>query len=183
VEVKGAGMNTDMNRLKEFAMRKLMRVLFGSATLVMFAGLSAQAQTSVTSYQVHYPISQTLTDVCMTGSPTITLSGEYFFEYFFQQQANGDTHLHWTSHYNITGVEDGIQYIGTDQQKYDLKADPDGFPPQPTSDFHTTDKFKLIAQGPYPKETIQSFLHVKVNAGNVVTVNQEKAPIVKCQGK
>jgi hypothetical protein len=164
-------------------MRKIIQALVKAALLSLAAGLAAQAQTSVTSYQVHQAISQTLIDMCVPGNPAITLSGEYFFEYFFQQQPNGDTHLHWTSHYNINGVENGVKYIGTDQQTYDLKADPDGFPPQPTSDFHTTDKFKLIAQGPYPKEVIQSFLHVRVNASNVVTVNQDQGPVVKCQGK
>lgn len=164
-------------------MCKIMRALLGVMALGLVAGLAAQGQTSNTSYQIHQPISQSIADVCMPGNPTITLTGEYFFEYHFEQQPNGDTHTHWTSHYNITGMEAGIKYVSTDQQTYDVKADPDGFPPQPTSDFHTTDKFKLIAQGPYPKETIQSFLHIKVNANNVVTVDQDQGPIVKCQGK
>jgi hypothetical protein len=172
-----------MENIKEFAMGKVMKVVVGSVALALLTGLSTEAQTSNTSYQLHQPISQTLTDVCVPGNPTITLSGEYFYEYHFELQPNGDTHLHWTSHYNITGIENGIKYVSTDQQTYDIKADPDGFPPQPTSDFHTSDKFKLIAQGPYPKETIQSFLHVKVNAANQVTVDQEKAPVTKCQGK
>jgi hypothetical protein len=30
---------------------------------------------------------------------------------------------------------------------------------------------------------VQSFLRIKVNAQNVVTVNQDQAPIVKCQGQ
>ena len=170
-----------MTHFKEFAMEQ-MRILL--AVAVVSAATVTQAQTSVTSYQLHQPITQTITDVCMPGNPPITLRGEYFYEYHFQQQPNGDTHLHWTSHYNITGTEGGIQYFSTDQQTYDLKMDPDGtFPPVPTSDFHTTDKFKLIAQGPYPKETIQSFQHMKVNAQNVVTVDQEKPSVVKCQGK
>jgi hypothetical protein len=171
-----------MNKFKEFAMSKIGKILLTMTAFVLVA-LPLHAQSSNVSYQLHQPISQTITDVCMPGTPTITLSGEYFFEYSFQQQPNGDTHLHWTSHYNITGVEYGINYVSTDQQTYDLKADPDGFPPQPTSDFHTTDKFKLIAQGPYPKETIQSFLHIRVNAQNVVTLNQDQGLIVKCQGK
>ena len=165
-------------------MGHMMRIPVGVAALTLLLGLVAQAQTANTSYQIHQPISQTITDVCMPGTPTITLSGELFSEYHFEQQSNGDTHLHWTSHYNIKGTEAGINYVSTDQQTYDLKMDPDGsFPPVPTSDFHTSDKFKLIAQGPYPKETIQSFLHIKVNAQNVVTVDQEKDPVVKCQGK
>ena len=165
-------------------MLKIMKMLVGLSVLILLAGLSAQAQTANTSYQLHQPITQTIVDPCVPGNPTITLSGEYFYEYHFQQQPNGDTHLHWTSHYNLKGTEAGINYVSTDQQTYDLKMDPDGtFPPVPTSDFHTTDKFKLIAQGPYPKETIQSFQHIKVNAQNVITVNQDKDPVVKCQGK
>ena len=169
-----------MTHFKEFAMGQ-MKVLMAVAGVVCAVSI-AQAQTSVTSYQVHYPITQTLTDTCMPGSPTVTLTGEYFFEYFMAQQPNGDTHTHWTSHYNLTGVENGITYVGKDQQTYDLKADPDGFPPQPTSDFHTTDKFKLIAQGPYPKMTVQSFMHIRVNAQNV-SITQEKDPVTRCQGK
>src|SRR5215469_18873438 len=173
-----------MTTLKESAMIPSMKTMFLFVAFVGLAVLSVQAQTSNVSYQLHQSITQTITDVCMAGNPVITLSGEYFYEYHFELQPNGDSHLHWTSHYNITGVENGITFVSTDQQSYDLKMDPDGsFPPVPTSDFHTSDKFKLIAQGPYPKETIQSFLHVKVNANNVVTVDQEKAPIVKCQGK
>jgi hypothetical protein len=168
---------------KELAMIRSVRILFTMLAAIVLAGLTVQAQSSNVSYQLHQPISQTVTDVCMPGSPTVTLGGEYFFEYYFQQQPNGDTHLHWTSHYNISGVENGIRYVSTDQQTSDLKADPDGFPPQPTSDFHTTDKFKLIAQGPYPKETIQSFLHIKVSSNNTVTVNQDQSPVVKCSGK
>ena len=163
-------------------MIQFVKVSLAMVLLAVLAAIPVQAQTSNVSYQLHQPISQTITDVCMPGNPTITLSGEYFFEYHFEQQPNGDTHLHWTSHYNITGVEYGIKYVSTDQQDYDLKTDPDGFPPQPTSDFHTSDKFKLIAQGPYPKETIQSFLHIKVNPNNVVTVNLDNGPIVKCNG-
>lgn len=164
-------------------MRKVTGVLFGAAAVAFFASLPTQAQTSVTSYQLHYPISQTITDTCLNPPQTVTLSGEYSFDYFFQQQPNGDTHLRMTTHYNVSGVENGINYVSTDQQTYDVKADPDGFPPQPTSDIHTSDKFKLIAQGPYPKEIIQSFLHVKVNTQNAITVNQDQGPIVKCQGK
>jgi len=164
-------------------MRKIGKVML-AVTASLLVAVPLHAQTSNVSYQLHQPLSQTITDVCMTGNPIITLSGEYFMEYSFQQQPNGDTHLHWTSHYNLTGTELGINYVSTDQQTYDLKMDPDGsFPPVPTSDFHTSDKFHLIAQGPYPKETIQSFLHVRVNAQNVVTVNQDQGPIVKCQGK
>jgi hypothetical protein len=162
-------------------MRKIGKVMLVMTASLLLA-LPLYAQTSNVSYQLHQPISQTIMDVCMPGSPTVTLSGEYFMEYSFQQQPNGDTHTHWTSHYNIMGTEGGINYVSTDQQTYDLKADPDGFPPQPTSDFHTTDKFKLIAQGPYPKETIQAFLHVRVSPQSVI-VTQEKDPIVKCQGK
>ena len=171
-----------MNQFKEFAMRKIGKVLL-AMTALMLVALPLHAQSSNVSYQLHQPISQTLTDVCMPGTPTITLSGEMFFEYSFQQHPNGDTHLHWISHYNITGVENGIKYVSTDQQTFELKTDPDGLPPQPTSDFHTSDKFHLIAQGPYPKEIIQSFLHIKVNASGVVTVNQDQGPVVKCQGK
>jgi hypothetical protein len=171
-----------MKNLKEFAMSGIKKVWLGIAVVVLVPCF-APAQNSITSYQYHYPLTQTFTDVCMPGSPTITLSGEYFFEYFMDTRPNGDTHTHWTSHYNVTGVENGISFIGNDQQTYDLKADPDGFPPQPTSDFHTSDKFKLIAQGPYPKMTVQSFLHIRVNAANQVRVDQEKGPVTKCQGK
>jgi hypothetical protein len=170
-----------MTNLKELAMIQFVKIFSVITVLTVLAALPAQAQTSNVSYQLHQPITQTLTDTC-TGQ-TVTLSGEYFYEYHFEQQPNGDTHVHWTSHYNLTGVEAGVKYVSTDQQNSDLKMDPDGtFPPVPTSDFHTSDKFKLIAQGPYPKMTMQSFLHVKVDANDNVVVNQDGAPVVKCSG-
>jgi hypothetical protein len=171
-----------MKTYKGFGMSKMIKVLLGNAVLVGLV-LPAGAQAPIQSFQFHQPLTQTITDTCITGNPSVTLSGEIFFEYFFQQQPNGDTHMHMTSHYNITGVENGIKYVSTDHQTSDLKTDPDGFPPQPTSDFHTSDKFKLIAQGPYPKMTVQSFMHVRVNASGQITVNQDQGPIVKCQGK
>ena len=164
-------------------MIRFIKTISAMMAFALLTVLSTQGQTSNVSYQFHQPITQTLTDTCMPGSPIVTLSGDLFYEYSFQQQPNGDTHLHWTSHYNLTGVENGIKFVSTDQQTYDLKMDPDGtFPPVPTSDFHTSDKFKLIAQGPYPKMAIQSFTHVKVNANNQIVVDQEHDPVVKCSG-
>lgn len=162
-------------------MTRFTKTLFAIFALVLLAGLSAQAQVvSNINYQQHYPITQTILDVC--NNVSVDLSGEYFMEYHFEQMANGDTHLHWTSHYNLVGSEGGIKYIGKDQQNYNLKSDPDGFPPQATSDFHTSDKFKLIAQGKAPDMTIQSFLHIKVNASGQTVLDQEKSPVVKCSG-
>jgi len=162
-------------------MIQVVKMFLAMVALVAVSVLPSQAQTSNVSYQYHQPLTQTLTDTCT--NQTVTLSGEYFYEYHFEQQPNGDTHLHWTSHFNLTGVEAGVKYVSTDQQNYDLKMDPDGtFPPVPTSDFHISDKFKLIAQGPYPKMTMQSFLHVKVDANNNIVVNQDKPPVVKCSG-
>jgi hypothetical protein len=170
-----------MKRLKELVMNRTIQIVVALVVFALGTGGAAHAQKQVTSYQYHYQITQTVVDVC-NNNIAVEMTGEYFFEYFQMQQPNGDMHTHWTSHYNLKGVENGVMYVGTDQQTYDLKADPDGFPPQPTSDFHTSDKFKLIAQGPYPKMTIQSFLHVRVSPSGA-NVTQEKDPVVKCTGK
>jgi hypothetical protein len=86
------------------------------------------------------------------------------------------------THYNVTGTDsNGIKYVGKDQQNYDLKLDPDGtFPPVPTSDFRTNDRFKLIAQGPTPDMTMTQKLHIKVDANGSKTVDQEGPPVIKC---
>jgi hypothetical protein len=127
-------------------------------------------------------VSQTLTNSCTSPATTVTLGGEFFFEFHCETKANGDFHEHWTSHYNVTGMDsNGIKYVGKDSQNYDLKMDPDGsFPPVPTSDFRTNDKFKLIAQGPTPDMTMTQTLHMKVDANNNITVQKEGNPVMKC---
>ena len=72
--------------------------------------------------------------------------------------------------------------MGKDQQNYDLKLDPDGtFLPVPTSDFKTSDKFKLIAQGPTPDMIMTQKLHIKVDANNNVTVEKDGPAVIKCK--
>ena len=145
-------------------------------------GCNAPGSNSTVNYTLHQPISQTLTNVCTNPATTVTLGGEFFFEYHCETKANGDLHEHWTSHYNLTGTDsNGIKYVGKDQQSYDTKLDPDGtFPPVPTSDLKTSDKFKLIAQGPTPDMTITQQLHIKVDANNNVKVDQVGVPTIKC---
>jgi hypothetical protein len=153
------------------------------------SGCGAAGSNSNVNYTLHQPITQTLYNTCTatTANPLgtqVTLGGELFFEYHCETKANGDLHEHWTSHYNLTGVDsNGIKYVGKDQQSYDVKLDPDGtFPPVPTSDFRTSDKFKLIAQGPTPDMTMTQKLHIKVDANNNVTVDKEGPPVIKCTG-
>jgi hypothetical protein len=111
------------------------------------------------------------------------LGGEFFYEFHCESKANGDLYEHWTSHYNLTGTDsNGIKYVGKDQQHYETKLDPDGtFPPVPTSDFRTSDKFKLIAQGPTPDMTMTQKLHIRVDANNKVTVDKDGSPVIKCK--
>jgi hypothetical protein len=143
---------------------------------------AAPGSNSTQNFTLHQPISQTLTNSCVSPAAMVTLGGEFFFEFHCETKANGDFHEHWTSHYNLTGVDtNGIKYVGKDQQNYDLKMDPDGtFPPVPTSDFRTSDKFKLIAQGPTPDMTMTQNLHIKVDANNNVTVQKDGNPVIKC---
>jgi hypothetical protein len=173
--------------MRHFA--KLLTVLFGLALVVLLAAGAAYAQScgapgsnSNVNYNLHQPISQTLTNACTTPATTVTLGGEYFFEFHCETKANGDLHEHWTSHYNLTGIDsNGVKYVGKDQQSYNLKMDPDGtFPPVPTSDFMTSDKFKLIAQGPTPDMTMTTKLHIRVDANNNVTVDKVSGPTIKC---
>jgi hypothetical protein len=178
---------------------KRLTLGLSSAIIVVLATLPASAQScssstskSTVTYSVHQPITQTVYDVC-TQRPgydavsnqdpdsQITLGGEFFYEWSCQTQSNGDYHLHWTSHYNLTGTKNGVNYVGKDQQNYDLKMDPDGsFPPVPTSDFMTSDRFRLIAQGPTPDEIMTQKTHVRVNAQGVITVSQQGPPVIKC---
>jgi hypothetical protein len=180
---------------------KRLTFSLGLAIIALLAALPATAQSCTPSttksrvtYSLHNPVTQTLYDVCTqrpgydpVNNPDpyaqITLSGEFFYEYSCVTKPNGDYHVEWTSHYNLTGVKNGVKYVGKDTQTYDLKMDPDGsFPPVPTSDFRTTDSFRLIAQGPTPDEIMTQKTHVKVNAAGVVTVDQEGPPVVKCVG-
>jgi hypothetical protein len=186
---------------------KRLTFSLGVAIIAVLAALPASAQScssttkSSVSYNLHNPITQTLYDVC-TASPAtagydtdiigctglhpdpnacVTLGGEYFYEWSYQGWPNGDCHVQWTSHYNLTGTKNGVKYIGKDTQHYNLKMDPDGsFPPVPTSDFTTSDKFRLIAQGPTPDEIMTQKTHVRVNAQGVITVDQQGSPVIKC---
>lgn len=170
-------------------MRNFSKAMFLGLILVVVAAGAAYAQSCSTpgtnanvNYNFHQPITQTLTNVCTNPNTVVTLGGEYFYEYHCEQKANGDFHLHITTHFNVTGTDsNGVKYVGKDSQSSDLKMDPDGtFPPVPTSDFRTSDKFKLIAQGPTPDMTITSTTHMKVDANNNITVNVEKGPAIKC---
>ncbi len=167
-----------------------LKVLFGLPLMVLLAAGAAHAQScgaagsnSTVNYTLHQPITQALTNVCTNPATTVTLGGEFFFEFHCESKANGDLHEHWTSHYNLTGTDsNGIKYVGKDQQHYELKLDPDGtFPPVPTSDIRTSDRFKLIAQGPTPDMTMTQRLHIRVDANNSVTVDKEGAPVIKCK--
>lgn len=184
--------------------RKHLMFSLGLAIIAVLATLPASAQScssstnaSRVSYNLHQPITQTLYDVCTvrpgydtvsTGpnpDPTsfITLGGEFFYEWSCMTKPNGDYHLQVTSHYNLTGTKAGIKYVGKDTQTSDLKMDPDGtFPPVPTSDFRTSDKFRLIAQGPTPDEIMTQKTHVRINAAGAVTITQEGSPVIKCVG-
>ena len=143
----------------------------------------APGSNSTVNYTLHQRVSQTLTNVCTSPATSVTLGGEFFFEFHCETKANGDLHEHWTSHYNLTGIDsNGIKYVGKDSQHIELKLDPDGtFPPVPTSDFRTSDKFKLIAQGPTPDMTMTQKLHIRVDANNNVAVDKEGPPVIKCK--
>jgi len=172
--------------------RKRLILILGLAIMAVLAvpafaqnpgfGCAAPGSNSTVNFTFHQPVSQTLVNSCTSPATTVTLGGEFFFEFHCETKANGDFHEHWTSHYNVTGTDsNGIKYVGKDQQNYDLKMDPDGtFPPVPTSDFRTNDKFKLIAQGPTPDLTLTQKIHTKVDANNNITVTQEGSPIPKC---
>ena len=172
---------------------KRLVVLPGLFLLILLLVAPAHAQSTFgcgavdsktnVNYTLHQPVSQTLTNTCTSPATTVTLGGEYFFEFHCETKANGDLHEHWTSHYNLTGQDSsGVKYVGKDEQHYDLKLDPDGtFPPVPTSDFRTSDKFKLKAQGPTPDLTTTQRLHIKVDANNNVTVEKDGQPVIKCK--
>src|ERR1700687_1065891 len=178
---------------------KRLTFSLGLAIIAVLAALPASAQScsssttaSTVTYNLHKPITQTLYDVCTQRSgydgvttfdqnSYVTLGGELFYEWSCQIHPNGDYHLQWTSHYNLTGTENGIKYIGKDTQHYDLKMEPDGtFPLVPTSDVRTSDKFKLIAQGPTPDMTMTQQTHIRGDANNNVKTDQVGGPTIKC---
>ena len=150
-------------------------------------GCGAVGSNTNVNYTLHQPVSETVNNSCAATTanplgPVVTLGGELFFEFHCETKANGDLHEHWTSHYNLTGQDSsGVKYVGKDQQNYDIKLDPDGtFPPVPTSDTRTSDKFKLKAQGPTPDLTMTWNLHVKIDANNNMKVEKDSDPVVKC---
>jgi hypothetical protein len=151
-------------------------------------GCAAAGSNSNVNFTLHQPVSETVINTCAAttanpSGPVVTLGGELFLEYHCETKANGDLHEHFTSHYNMTGQDSsGVKYVGKDQQNYDLKLDPDGsFPPVPTSDTRTSDKFKLKAQGPTPDLTMTWNLHVKIDANNNITVQKDGQPVIKCK--
>ena len=176
---------------------KLLVILPGVFLLTLMVVAPARAQTygcgavgsnSNVNYTLHQPVSESVHNSCTatTANPAgtpVNLGGELFMEYHCETKANGDLHEHFTSHYNMTGQDSsGVKYVGKDQQNYDLKLDPDGsFPPVPTSDTRTSDKFKLKAQGPTPDLTMTWNLHVKIDANNNITVQKDGQPVIKCK--
>jgi hypothetical protein len=78
-------------------------------------GCGALNSQSNVNYTLHQPISQTVTNTCASPATTVTLGGEYFYEFHCETKANGDLHEHWTSHYNLTGQDsNGVKYVGKD---------------------------------------------------------------------
>jgi hypothetical protein len=161
----------------------LTLLLVAPATAQGTYGCGAVNSNTNVNYTLHQPMTQTVTNSCTNPATTVDLGGEYFFEFHCETRANGDLHEHWTSHYTLAGQDlNGVKYVGKDEQHYDVKLDPDGtFPPVPTADFRTSDKFKLKAQGPTPDLTITQKLHITVNANNNSTVQQDGQPVIKCK--
>jgi len=122
-------------------------------------GCGAVGSNSNVNYNLHQPVSETLNNSCAATTAIrrarLSLWAGVLLRVPLRDEANGDLHEHWTSHYNLTGQDaNGIKYVGKDEQHYDYKLDPDGtFPPcQPLISGPPT--VKLKAQGPTPDLTI-----------------------------
>jgi len=166
----------------------LLTLLVVAPAYAQSFGCGAVGSNSNVNYTLHQPVSETVNNSCAAttanpSGPLVTLGGEYFYEFHCETKANGDLHEHWTSHYNLTGQDsNAVKYVGKDEYHYDVKLDPDGtFPPVPTSDTRTSDKFKLKAQGPTPDLTMTWNLHVKIDANNNITVQKDAKPVIKCK--
>ncbi len=134
-----------------------------------------------TNFQLHQAITETLT-TC--GNQQLPVGGEYLYEWHCAVQPNGDTHVHWISHYNLTGTDaNGINYQGSDQQGYELKMDPDAsFPPAPTASFRSSDRFRLDALSPgVPSMKMTQQLSIAVDANGNAVIQRNGNPVLTCK--
>jgi hypothetical protein len=133
--------------------------------LVLSAGITAVAQTSTVHYSYDQPVSnQAYTNDC--NGEMVMMNGTMHFEYFYSTDADSDhTDYHITSSTKLTGVgvTTGAQYMGNNSTNYHTVTHG-----AVASDFSSTEKTRLVAQGSTPDMTLRQTVHVVVDPhGNI----------------
>jgi hypothetical protein len=88
------------------------------------------------------------------------------YEYFSSTEADGDhTHFHITSNTQLSGVGQttGAKYVGKNSTNYQTVTKESS-----ASDFTSTEKTRLVAQGPTPDMMLRQNVHVVIDSkGNI----------------
>jgi hypothetical protein len=156
----------------------------GFALLAVVAGSPVlRAQTATTNqsqnvhYTLHYPVvDQPYTNQC--NGEAVNMNGEEVYDYRFWQDSDGDsTFFEIKSNLTLTGVGSvsGAKYVATDSQLYLTRTH------DIASNFTTSEKIKMIAQGPTPDMLLTQRTHVVVDKRGNILVDKVGAPVVKCK--
>ena len=145
---------------------KYSRLWYTSTSVaILFAAASIPAQQSVTKYTLDQPVTnQPYLNQC--NGETVMMNGTMHFEYFFSTDADGDkTDYHVTSMTQLTGVGQttGATYVAKNSNSYHTVTKESS-----ASDFTSTEKTRLVAQGPTPDMILRQRVHVVVDGkGNI----------------
>ena len=118
----------------------------------------------------------------------VALAGSTTTVYHYEIDPDGDhLHLKTTSHSEWTGMGScsGVKYVEKDDYNNDYKLKANGAGTMVKTDFLTSDKMKLVSQGPLPNMTVVTRTHTIVDEkGNVTIVktfpNAQGQPTTKC---
>ena len=127
-------------------------------------------QTSVTKYSLDQPVTnQEYYKVCT--NEVVLMNGTMHFEYFFSVDADGTTvHYHINSNTRLAGVGkiSGAKYVGSNSTNYQTITTGSG-----ASDFSSSEKIRLIAQGATPDMMLRQNIHVVVDSRGNIRANAD----------
>ena len=162
---------------------KCLRISLGVllVAVVVCAPVAFGQSASNISYTLHVPITNQqyfnqCTSPALPNGEAVTMNGEMLYDYHFSMDGDG-MHLHWSSTTNLTGVGSisGAKYVGKDNQQYNLRTE------DFAQDWTTSEKTKLIAQGPTPNMMLTQRLHFKTDKNGNATVSKDGEPVIKCR--
>lgn len=151
----------------------IMRAFLATAVLFLPAPL-LMAQTSVTKYSLDVPVTnQTYYNDC--NNEMVVMNGTMHFEYYFSTDADGSTtRYHMSSNTKLSGIGQisGAQYVGSNSSNYQTATRGTG-----ASNFSSTEKTRLVAQGPTPDMVLRQNIHMVVDASGHINASADSQKI------